>query len=134
MSQCNPRAARPKHPAVAQRRKDQVASSKGHEQVVKLLLDKGADVNAQGGGYSNARQVASHAGHKQVVNLQLDKGVSVNAQGGYYGIALQAASSKDNEQVVKLLLDKGASVNARSMEDMANQAEGLYLTTPKHAH
>ncbi|OQE45022.1 hypothetical protein PENCOP_c002G00075 [Penicillium coprophilum] len=27
------------------------ASSKGHQQIVGLLLDKGADVNAQGGEY-----------------------------------------------------------------------------------
>ncbi|KAF2647015.1 hypothetical protein K491DRAFT_615416, partial [Lophiostoma macrostomum CBS 122681] len=45
-----------------------------HEQVAKLLLDKGADVNAQGGLYGNALQAASIKGHEQVVKLLLDKG------------------------------------------------------------
>jgi ankyrin repeat protein len=42
--------------------------------VVKLLVDKGADVNAQGGVHSNALQAASLRGHEQVVKLLVDKG------------------------------------------------------------
>jgi ankyrin repeat protein len=42
--------------------------------VVWILLDKGADVNAQGGVYSNALQAASCRGHKEVVRMLLDKG------------------------------------------------------------
>jgi ankyrin repeat protein len=36
---------------------------------VRLLLDKGADVNAQGGEYGNALQAASLEGHEAVVKL-----------------------------------------------------------------
>jgi ankyrin repeat protein len=85
----------------------------GLEDLVRLLLDKGADVNAQGGGYGNALQAASWRGHEQVVKTLLDKGADVNAQGGVYGNALQAASWRGHEQVVKTLLDKGADVNAQ---------------------
>jgi ankyrin repeat protein len=82
--------------------------------VVELLLDKGADVNAQGGGYGNALEAASDSGHEKVVELLLAKGADVNAQGGYYGNALQAASySSGHEKVVELLLAKGADVNAQ---------------------
>jgi ankyrin repeat protein len=58
-----------------------------------LLLDKGADVNAQGGYYGNALQAATSSGHRETVTLLLDKGADVNAQDGYYGNALQAAAS-----------------------------------------
>lgn len=34
-----------------------------------LLLDKGDDVNAQGGDYGNALQAASVQGHKEVATL-----------------------------------------------------------------
>ncbi|KAF2473449.1 uncharacterized protein BDR25DRAFT_352872, partial [Lindgomyces ingoldianus] len=42
--------------------------------IVKLLLDKDADVNAQGGEYSNALHAASEEGHEQIVKQLLKKG------------------------------------------------------------
>ncbi|KAI4087071.1 MAG: hypothetical protein L6R37_008361 [Teloschistes peruensis] len=89
------------------------AAWNGHGEMTKMLLDKGADVNAQGGEYGNALYAASAHGHEQVVNILLDKGADVNAQGGRYGNALCAASAHGHEQVVKILLDKGADVNAQ---------------------
>ena len=55
------------------------ASLGGHEKIVQLLLDKGAEVNAQGGFYGNALQAASVKGDEQVVKILLDKGAEVNA-------------------------------------------------------
>ena len=61
---------------------------------MKLLLEKGADVNAQGGKYGNALQAAafSYEGFRKM-KLLLEKGADVNAQGGKHGNALQAAVS-----------------------------------------
>jgi ankyrin repeat protein len=73
-----------------------------------LLLDKGADVNAQGGYYGNALQAASAGGHKEMATLLLDKGADVNAQGGEYGNALQAASANGHKEMATLLLEMGA--------------------------
>jgi ankyrin repeat protein len=85
----------------------------GHCAMAELLLDKGADVDAQGGRYGNALQAASSRGHEAMVKLLLGKGADVNARGTWYGNALQAASYKGHEAVVRLLLDKGADVNAQ---------------------
>ncbi|KAF7512590.1 hypothetical protein GJ744_000851 [Endocarpon pusillum] len=89
------------------------ASFGGHEKVVQILLDKGADVNAQVGEYGNALCAASYGGHEKVVQILLDKGADVNAQVGVYGNALCAASYGGHEKVVQILLDKGADVNAQ---------------------
>ena len=89
------------------------ASHQGLFKLVIQLLEKGADVNAWGGGYGNALQAASANGHKAVVTLLLDKGANVNTQGGTYGSALQAASNGGHEAVVALLLEKGADVNTQ---------------------
>jgi ankyrin repeat protein len=81
-----------------------------------VLLEKGADVNAQGGPYgNNALQAASAAGHKQVVQVLLEKGADVNAQGGPYGNALQAASARGHEQVVQVLLEKEQILKVKTM-------------------
>ena len=45
---------------------------------MQMLLDKGADVNAQPGYSGNALYVASLRGHDQVVQMLLDKGADVS--------------------------------------------------------
>jgi ankyrin repeat protein len=45
--------------------------------VVKLLLDKGADANAQGGRFGNALYGASVRGHEALVKLLRDRGAVV---------------------------------------------------------
>jgi len=41
--------------------------------VVKMLLDRGADINAQGWFYGSALQAASAGGHEKVVQMLRDK-------------------------------------------------------------
>ncbi|XP_014558237.1 hypothetical protein COCVIDRAFT_36442 [Bipolaris victoriae FI3] len=81
----------------------------GLKRVVKLLLNAGADVNAQGGFYGNALYAASVKGHEQIVKILLNKGANVNAQGDC-STALYAASVKGHEQIVKILLNAGAGI------------------------
>ena len=54
------------------------------EEVVELLLDSGADVNAQSGRFGNALQAASIEDYENIVRLLLEKGTDVNAQSGEY--------------------------------------------------
>ena len=77
-----------------------------------LLVEKNADVNAQGGEYGNALQAAATRSNEGIVALLLEKGANVNAQGGEYGNALQAAATGPHEGIVALLLENGADVNA----------------------
>ena len=91
----------------------QVASYRGHEAVVRLLLEKGAAVNARGGYWDNALQAALSGGYEAIVQLLLENGADVNSQGGEWGNALQAASYEGYVTLVQLLLEKGAEVNAQ---------------------
>ncbi|KAJ7210947.1 ankyrin repeat domain-containing protein [Mycena rebaudengoi] len=93
-----------------------VSSSFSHVEMVELLLEKGADVNAQGGEYGNALQAASYWGHEAIVQLLIEKGADVNAEGGEYGNALQEASYYGYEAIVQLLIEKGADVNGQGGE------------------
>jgi len=86
----------------------------------KQLIEKGADIDAQGGEFGSAIQAAfasqenesvSESLISSIVKLLLDHGANVDIQGGYYDTALQAASTGGHESIVKLLLDYGANVN-----------------------
>jgi ankyrin repeat protein len=90
----------------------QAASAEGHGEIVHILLDAGADVEAKGGKYDTALQAASAGGHREIVYMLLDAGANVNAKGGKYDTALQAASAQGHRDIVDILLDAGANVNA----------------------
>ena len=82
-------------------------------ELIRLLLDRGVNINAQGGRYGNALQAAVFSGKIDVIQLLLDKGADINAQSGEYGSALQAAVVRGNIKVIRLLLDMGADVNTQ---------------------
>jgi ankyrin repeat protein len=44
-------------------------SEYGHETIVQTLLERGADINAQGGFYGNALYAASYGGHEKAVRM-----------------------------------------------------------------
>ena len=63
----------------------QAASYRGNDAIVKLLLENGAEVNAEGGEYRNALQAASYQGNDAIVKLLLENGAEVNEERGGYG-------------------------------------------------
>ncbi len=93
-----------------------VAAKRGYENIVKLLLDHHASIDANIGDYGTASQAAAEYGRLEVVQLLLNRGANVNVQGGYYGSALQAAAVKGSLEVVQLLLNSGANVNTEGGE------------------
>ncbi|KAJ7112606.1 hypothetical protein C8R44DRAFT_249148 [Mycena epipterygia] len=88
------------------------ASGLGHINIIRLLLEKGADVNAAGVEDGSALYAASAKGHTETVRLLLEKGADINTEGGIYGTALQAASREGSLEIVGILLEEGADVNA----------------------
>ena len=76
-----------------------------------MLLDRGADVNAQGGMYGNALQAASYWGYEKLMQMLVDRGADANVQGGQYGNALR---DRGHEKLVKMLVDQGAELKAKT--------------------
>jgi ankyrin repeat protein len=87
------------------------ASRHGHLQVIKLLLAKGADVNAKGQYERTALSEASGSGHLEIVKLLLVKGADVNAKDDSGWTALMFAAMDGNVEIVQALLDKGPDIN-----------------------
>ena len=83
--------------------------------ILALLLDKGADVNAQGGFYGSTLQAAAASGVEPSckIDILLERRAQINIQGGIFGNPLQAAACMSNETVLHRLLEMGADVNAQ---------------------
>ena len=80
-------------------------------EIVAMLLEKGADINAQGGLYGSALQAASAEGKEEIVAMLLEKGADANAQDGIYGNMLLAATAQGKEKIVEILLEKRPDAN-----------------------
>lgn len=56
------------------------ASDEGHKEVVQILLEQSANVNAESKLFGSALSGASAKGHERVLQLLLEKGANVNAE------------------------------------------------------
>jgi ankyrin repeat protein len=93
------------------------AARLGLGKITELLLDQGADVNAQGGACGNALTAASSEGHTAVAKLLINAGANVNSISEEWGSPLWSASHHGHEAIVELLIDSGADVNAPMPKD-----------------
>ncbi|KAM0221494.1 hypothetical protein ACHAQD_005409 [Fusarium lateritium] len=88
------------------------AAYDGTIDIIKMLLDAGADINSPDGW---ALQHAAGEGHVDVVNLLLERGANVNACSSHsnmpQGTALQAAVESGQSDIVDILLEHGADPN-----------------------
>jgi uncharacterized protein len=90
----------------------------GHPEAAKLLVDRGADLDARSTNAQFALDAAplhsaSAAGQLEVCVVLLDAGADVNAvqHGGY--TALLDAAANQNEELMEFLLERGADRTAR---------------------
>ncbi len=67
-----------------------MASAKGHAEVVKLLVDKGADEIVKASNSATALIMASIKGHAEIVNVLVDKGADLNVKMELNGVAWTA--------------------------------------------
>jgi ankyrin repeat protein len=89
------------------------AANRGHEAVVQLLLNKGADINAKTKTGTTALHIAAQRGSEVVVRLLIDRGADVEAKDNRGEMALHRAARGGKEAVVRLLIDSGADFKAK---------------------
>lgn len=92
----------------------QAASVNCHREVIRLLIEYGADVNQQSGFFGNALQAAAVVGDCNIALLLLRNGALVHTQVGTYGTSLQGAARHGHLDIVQLLLSQGAEVNQQA--------------------
>ena len=93
------------------------ACYKGYRNIALLLLNKGADVNAQNDEGYGPLHVAVERKHPAVVELLLDQdSIIVDLKNNEGITALQTACYEGNQVITALLLNKGADVNSQDSE------------------
>ncbi|VDD87028.1 unnamed protein product [Enterobius vermicularis] len=94
-----------------------IASSAGYLNLVKYLLENGADASEKGKYESTALHFASIQGHSEVIKCLLENGANVNARDFKKLTPLHYASQNGCYEAVKCLLENGADVNAKDYKE-----------------
>jgi len=89
------------------------AAEKGHEAVVRILLNAGATIDTEDTDGRTPLLWAAESGHEAVVRILLDAGATVDTKDIYGQMPLSWAAENGHEAVVRILLDAGATVDTK---------------------
>ena len=91
------------------------AVDKNKFEIVKLLIDLGAEIDGRFGDYWTPLMSAAGNGNKEIAKYLIDLGANVNAKSdyNYSWTPLTLALTKKNDGMVKLLVKAGADINSQ---------------------
>ena len=92
----------------------QEATKQGDLEQVRLLLEKGADINAKDRYNQTALMNAAHAGQIELVRLLIERGAELDTTAKYNLSALMLSLIAHHTEVARLLIEAGADLNIRS--------------------
>lgn len=87
------------------------AAWKNHEPIVKLLIEKGAQVNFADYEGRTALHEAAYYGHMNIVEYLLEKNAEIDAEDNHGQTPLFRAVQGGRHDVVSMLVDRGAKTN-----------------------
>lgn len=93
-----------------------VAARRGHNEAVSMLIEHGADVNAQGDFKNTALHLACFNGQHDVVDMLLRAGADTELQNNAGWTPIFWPCTKSNTDILVKLLLAGADLNATSPE------------------
>ncbi|MCR4556101.1 MAG: ankyrin repeat domain-containing protein [Alphaproteobacteria bacterium] len=85
---------------------------KGYKDIVNILLDAEADVNAKDADGTTALMFAVKKNYSEIADLLIKSKADVNAKDNFGNTALTYATDIDSYPLAKTLIEKGADVNA----------------------
>ena len=107
------------------------AAYNGHLAICRLLIDKGAQVEAKGSFGLTPLHRAAEQGHVEIVRLLCDRGADVEARDRWGERPLHMAARNGHISVVKELIEeRNADINARN----GNGSTALWFARQYHKH
>jgi ankyrin repeat protein len=93
-----------------------MAAYLGHTEIVRLLLEAGADITAVDPGMkATALHAAAYAGRTEAAKLLIEHGIDIDKQGPKNGYtALHDAIWENNVDTAKVLIEAGANLQLKS--------------------
>jgi hypothetical protein len=88
------------------------ASENGQIDIIKVLINVGAVIDAQDGGGRTSLFLASNADKKETVNVLLNKGADPNIKDSNGDTAMHVAAGNGDLDILKLLIEKGGEINS----------------------
>src|SRR5262249_52619176 len=110
----------------------QEAASKGDVRIVELLLEKGVDVNAQGGLALRLRGGVKN-GHTAIVRLLLERGADLYLNEVGNSTVWEAAVAKGRKEILQVLLEHAAGLNGREGIELQGTARKGHFTIEQHS-
>ncbi|KAJ3478881.1 hypothetical protein NLG97_g8460 [Lecanicillium saksenae] len=95
------------------------AASNGHRDIVKLLLEKGADPRIRNW-YGDALQCAAEAGKCETIRILVEWGMDPNGEDNCGRPPISCALDRDSPKAVELLVDLGANLRLDEDEQYGN--------------
>jgi len=89
------------------------ASSNGYVEITKILIEKGANVNATTSNGYSPLMLACYAGHEQIVDLLIKNGANINQKDAVEKTPLIAAAQNGYKSIVSILIAEGANINEK---------------------
>ncbi len=103
------------------------AIHKGYYDIVKILIDAGADINKQNKLGGTALSVAAFNEDKEILKLLIDNNINLNSKLKKDGhTPLICASHENNTDIVKILVEAGADVNIKDNDNMTALNYAVY--------
>ncbi|CAB4029249.1 Ankyrin repeat-containing domain, partial [Paramuricea clavata] len=87
----------------------------GSLEIVKYLVEHGADVNLYASRSDSPLHTAASSGSLEIVKYLVEHGANVNLNSSIVGTALHSAASSASLEIVKYLVEHGANVNLNSL-------------------
>jgi len=99
-----------------------VAASKGHLEIVKLLIGEGADPNLKDNEFYTPLHWACISQSVEMIKFFVNKHVDINENQGFHYTPLHLASVSGNKNIVEFLINHCAEINSKT----------FYGSTPLH--